>query len=263
MAKPKTQFVCQNCGTVHSRWAGKCEGCGEWNTIVEEDPMGGIGSGPGKVPKKGRAVTLTALSGETEEAPRIHTGISELDRATGGQEVVRMLHRPVADPAPRTDRAVTAAAEPEWTPPSWEELVRDHSARVYRLAYRLTGNRPDAEDRPALPEAGADDLPDALPDGAAEGDALDQALPAGGDGEDDESGASPGAAALGPHAPDFLTTAARVPKRISTSRGRHMWSMYCTSRRRRSSKSAEFRPRSCQRPVMPGRTSRRRVCQRS
>ena len=50
MAKAKTQFVCQNCGTVHSRWAGKCDGCGEWNTIVEEDPMGGIGSGPGKAP---------------------------------------------------------------------------------------------------------------------------------------------------------------------------------------------------------------------
>jgi DNA repair protein RadA/Sms len=84
MAKPKTQFVCQNCGTVHSRWAGKCDGCGEWNTIVEEDPMGGIGGGPGKAPKKGRAVALTTLSGETEEAPRIFTGISELDRATGG-----------------------------------------------------------------------------------------------------------------------------------------------------------------------------------
>lgn len=34
----------------------------------------------------------------------------------------------------------------EWTPPSWEEVVRDHSARVYRLAYRLTGNPHDAED---------------------------------------------------------------------------------------------------------------------
>jgi RNA polymerase sigma-70 factor (ECF subfamily) len=33
-----------------------------------------------------------------------------------------------------------------WTPPSWDEVVRDHSARVYRLAYRLTGNRHDAED---------------------------------------------------------------------------------------------------------------------
>ncbi len=33
-----------------------------------------------------------------------------------------------------------------WTPPSWEDVVRTHSARVYRLAYRLTGNRHDAED---------------------------------------------------------------------------------------------------------------------
>ena len=51
--------------------------------------------------------------------------------------------------------ALTGAAEPEalavaaaeaWTPPTWEEVVRDHSARVYRLAYRLTGNQHDAED---------------------------------------------------------------------------------------------------------------------
>jgi RNA polymerase sigma factor (sigma-70 family) len=35
---------------------------------------------------------------------------------------------------------------PRWTPPTWEEVVRAHSARVYRLAYRLTGNKHDAED---------------------------------------------------------------------------------------------------------------------
>jgi DNA repair protein RadA/Sms len=84
MAKARTQFICQSCGAVHNRWAGKCENCGEWNTIVEEDPMGGIGGGPAKTPKKGRPVALTALSGEIEEAPRIQTGISELDRVTGG-----------------------------------------------------------------------------------------------------------------------------------------------------------------------------------
>ena len=44
-----------------------------------------------------------------------------------------------------TDLKVLPDAAP-WTPPSWDEVVRAHSARVYRLAYRLTGNVPDAED---------------------------------------------------------------------------------------------------------------------
>jgi RNA polymerase sigma factor (sigma-70 family) len=39
-----------------------------------------------------------------------------------------------------------SAAAVDWTPPSWDDVVRDHSARVYRLAYRLTGNSHDAED---------------------------------------------------------------------------------------------------------------------
>jgi RNA polymerase sigma-70 factor (ECF subfamily) len=42
--------------------------------------------------------------------------------------------------------ADVAAADAAWTPPSWEQVVQEHSARVYRLAYRLTGNRHDAED---------------------------------------------------------------------------------------------------------------------
>jgi RNA polymerase sigma factor (sigma-70 family) len=68
-------------------------------------------------------------------------------RATIAKEVVRMLRRPAADPQARPQ--VAAAPQPDpvgWTPPSWEQLVNDHGARVYRLAYRLTGNRPDAED---------------------------------------------------------------------------------------------------------------------
>jgi DNA repair protein RadA/Sms len=86
LAKSRIQFICQNCGTVHSRWAGKCDGCGEWNTLVEEGAQGGIGAGPSslKSARKGRPVALTTLAGEIEDAPRIASGISELDRATGG-----------------------------------------------------------------------------------------------------------------------------------------------------------------------------------
>ena len=48
-------------------------------------------------------------------------------------------------PAPTVRMSATPRAE-TWSPPSWDEIVRAHSARVYRLAYRLSGNRQDAED---------------------------------------------------------------------------------------------------------------------
>jgi RNA polymerase sigma-70 factor, ECF subfamily len=43
-------------------------------------------------------------------------------------------------------RDTVADPAPEWVPPTWDDVVRTHSARVYRLAYRLTGNPYDAED---------------------------------------------------------------------------------------------------------------------
>ncbi|HEY3846122.1 MAG TPA: DNA repair protein RadA, partial [Acetobacteraceae bacterium] len=36
MPKPTSRFVCQSCGAVFPKWAGRCETCGEWNTIIEE-----------------------------------------------------------------------------------------------------------------------------------------------------------------------------------------------------------------------------------
>jgi DNA repair protein RadA/Sms len=86
MAKAKTAYVCQSCGTAHVRWQGRCEGCGEWNTVAEEIlDGGGVGGGPQTVSGAGgRPVALVPLSGETESAARVTTGIGELDRVTGG-----------------------------------------------------------------------------------------------------------------------------------------------------------------------------------
>ncbi len=51
-----------------------------------------------------------------------------------------------ADRSATTATFATDADAQAWTPPTWEEIVSTHSARVYRLAYRLTGNQHDAED---------------------------------------------------------------------------------------------------------------------
>ena len=84
MAKARSQFICQNCGTVFNRWNGKCDSCGEWNSLVEENTASGIGASPRAKAQKGHAISLVPLSGEIDEAPRISTGIGELDRVTGG-----------------------------------------------------------------------------------------------------------------------------------------------------------------------------------
>ncbi|QHQ34835.1 DNA repair protein RadA [Algicella marina] len=82
MAK-NSQFVCNACGAVHSKWSGRCDACGAWNTITEET----VSTGPkGKSlgPAKGRSIPLSNLS--TQDAPlqRTHSGLEELDRVLGG-----------------------------------------------------------------------------------------------------------------------------------------------------------------------------------
>ncbi|MCV6546616.1 MAG: DNA repair protein RadA [Cohaesibacter sp.] len=85
MARKKSTFVCQKCGAVTNRWAGKCDSCGEWNSITEEVESAGIGGSPKTVRgKSGRVVELVSLSGQEKPAPRITTQVQELDRVTGG-----------------------------------------------------------------------------------------------------------------------------------------------------------------------------------
>ncbi|MFL4971509.1 MAG: DNA repair protein RadA, partial [Xanthobacteraceae bacterium] len=80
MAKLAQSFVCQNCGAAYRRWQGKCDACGEWNTIAEEDAA----RAPGRPPRKGRLFALEPLAGEAHEAPRLSSGLPELDRVIGG-----------------------------------------------------------------------------------------------------------------------------------------------------------------------------------
>ena len=84
MAKSTKSYVCQSCGSVYSKWAGKCEGCGEWNSLVEEITEAapkGLGAS-----RKGKNIGFVSLkAGEKKKnVPRHVTGIAEFDRVTGG-----------------------------------------------------------------------------------------------------------------------------------------------------------------------------------
>src|SRR3954464_8893062 len=83
MAKHAPSFICQNCGAVYGRWAGRCEACGEWNTIADEGAAADRAV-PGRSARKGRVFALQPLAGEAHDAPRLPSGVPEFDRVTGG-----------------------------------------------------------------------------------------------------------------------------------------------------------------------------------
>jgi len=80
--KPSNIFVCQSCGSVHAKWAGRCDACGEWNTLVEEATHQTAKTGGKR--KKTRGIDFVGLGGESPDLPRMKTGIDEFDRVTGG-----------------------------------------------------------------------------------------------------------------------------------------------------------------------------------
>ncbi|MFT3809022.1 MAG: DNA repair protein RadA [Micropepsaceae bacterium] len=83
MARSSSTFVCQSCGAVTSKWAGRCESCGGWNTIVEETAQAAAGP-PSRSAGKGRKFDLVSLQTDEPEPPRVLTGVTEFDRVLGG-----------------------------------------------------------------------------------------------------------------------------------------------------------------------------------
>ncbi len=85
MARQNDTFICQSCGAVYSKWAGRCDACGEWNSIelepTEAAPPGGHTA---KSSSRGKKIELVSLRGDIVQEPRIATGNKEFDRAAGG-----------------------------------------------------------------------------------------------------------------------------------------------------------------------------------
>ncbi len=83
MPKAKTHYICTECGTVHAKWAGKCQACGAWDTITEDVSASG-GFSKSNANKEGKTLELSSLADPTSETRRISTTLQELDRVFGG-----------------------------------------------------------------------------------------------------------------------------------------------------------------------------------
>ena len=86
MARATTHHVCSACGHESAKWHGRCPGCEEWGTLVEEaKPVAQAVSGRGGGGARGRALTPVPLGQvEAPRVARLRTGIGELDRVLGG-----------------------------------------------------------------------------------------------------------------------------------------------------------------------------------
>src|SRR5512139_187156 len=84
MAKLKTRYVCQACGSEQHRWQGQCPDCAEWNTLVQEASAPTVFAAKHDLRSGGRAVELVGLDAVVALPDRMRTGIAEFDRAIGG-----------------------------------------------------------------------------------------------------------------------------------------------------------------------------------
>ncbi|OYX42572.1 DNA repair protein RadA [Candidatus Saccharibacteria bacterium 32-49-12] len=86
MAKQRSQYVCQQCGAATSKWSGRCDNCGEWNSLVEQVVESVGVSAIAKSSRSGKDLPARTLSEASDEATseRISTGISDLDVVLGG-----------------------------------------------------------------------------------------------------------------------------------------------------------------------------------
>ena len=84
MAKLKTRYVCQACGSVSMRWQGQCPDCAEWNSLVQEAAVESIFKAKHDLSEGGQAIALVGLDTEVALPERLATGIAEFDRAIGG-----------------------------------------------------------------------------------------------------------------------------------------------------------------------------------
>jgi DNA repair protein RadA/Sms len=133
VAKPAVNYACTDCGYTAGRWFGKCPGCNEFGTLVEELVGGGT-------PQPQSRPLLRLVDVKADEAARIPTGVPEFDRVLGGGLVPASLVLVGGEPGVgKSTLLLTALAEMSKERRALLVTGEESAAQVKLRAERLGG----------------------------------------------------------------------------------------------------------------------------
>ncbi|HEX5125567.1 MAG TPA: DNA repair protein RadA [Rhodocyclaceae bacterium] len=159
MAKTKTIYACTECGGQSPKWQGQCPSCGQWNTLVEsvaETPS--VRRFASMVPSSGKLQKLSEV--DPREAPRLETGVEELDRVLGGGFVPGMVVLIGGDPGiGKSTLLLQALAK---LAPQQKVLYVSGEESLEQVALRAHRMQLECGDLPMLPEISLEKILTAL-----------------------------------------------------------------------------------------------------
>ena len=139
-SRAKLVHVCSECGTSHPKWSGRCSGCGDWNTLVEDVEVSGVVDTP--VPASSRPGPTRIGDVGTEHGDPVTTTISELDRVLGGGLVAGSVTLLGGEPGIGKSTLLLQLLA-GWSGPTLYVTAEESAQQVKRRAERLGATRDD------------------------------------------------------------------------------------------------------------------------
>ncbi len=139
-SKAKIVHVCSECGTSHPKWAGRCSGCGDWNTLVEDVDLGDVAESA--LPASSRPGPIRIGDVGAAEGDPDATGLAELDRVLGGGLVAGSVTLLGGEPGIGKSTLLLQLLA-AWKGPSLYVTAEESAHQVGRRAERLGARRPD------------------------------------------------------------------------------------------------------------------------
>ncbi len=139
-SRAKLVHVCSECGTSHPKWSGRCSGCGDWNTLVEDVEVSGTVDAP--VPSSSRPGPTRIGDVGTEHGEPVSTTIGELDRVLGGGLVAGSVTLLGGEPGIGKSTLLLQLLA-GWSGPTLYVTAEESAQQVKRRAERLGATRDD------------------------------------------------------------------------------------------------------------------------